>query len=213
MSENTDLQVSALNRSFVGFIARRPVVALVIGLVAVLALLPGLGKLTADFTHTGFFHSDDPKLKAFEAFERRFGNDDAVSLVVHSPSGIFDTDTITLLQQLTESLWLAPDVIRVDSLTNFNWVHGQDDDIVIEPLIPAKFTPALLAERKAVALSHETLPRFLVNREGTVAVVGGRMRPGLDGTSDIARIAHFLNDLVARSERTDHKSTSWVARH
>jgi len=205
MSDPTALQVSALNRRFVGFIARRPVVALVIGLVAVLALLPGLGKLRADFTHTGFFHSDDPKLKAFEAFERRFGNDDAVSLVVHSPSGIFDTDSITLLQQLTAALWLAPDVIRVDSLTNFNWVHGQDDDIVIEPLIPATFTPALLAERKIIALTHETLPRFLVNTEGTVAVVGGRMRPGLDGTSDIARISHFLNDLVARSGRTDHK--------
>ena len=33
-------------------------------------------------------------------------------------------------------MWLLPEVIRVDSLTNYNWVHAEGDDIIVEPLIP-----------------------------------------------------------------------------
>ena len=75
---------------------------------------------------------DDPLLVQFNAFERRFGNDDAVVIAVHSPSGVFDADTAGLLNELTAGLWQVPEVIRVDSLANFNWVHAAGDDIMVD---------------------------------------------------------------------------------
>ena len=96
----------------------------------------------------------------FDAFERRFGNDDAVVVAVHSPSGIFDLDSATLLRELTERMWQVPEVIRVDSLSNYNWVHANGDDIVVEPLLPAVLTPELLAERKAGGAGPRDDPRL-----------------------------------------------------
>ena len=121
-------------------------------------------QLHADFTHKGFFWADDPKLLRLDAFERRFGNDDMVVLAVQSPSGIFDLETAALVQELTRKMWQVPEVIRVESIANFNWVHSQDDDIVIEPLLPEALTPEILAQRKQVALSHETLPNYLIDQ-------------------------------------------------
>jgi hypothetical protein len=201
---SAELKVSRVNRAVVGFIARRPGVALLLGLLIVGALVPGMGKLEADFTHRGFFWEQDPKIKAFDAFERRFGNDDMVSLTVHSPSGIFDLESAALLRELTTKMWQIPEVIRVDSLSNFSWVHGKDDDIVIEPLLPEELTPQLLAERKAIALGHETLPNYLVSKDGNTAVVNARIRPAFEQGARPQAITVATRKLVAELTRGDH---------
>ncbi len=198
--------VSRLNRALVGFIARRPGLAIAAGLLTVLVLAPGLGKLEADFTHRGFFWDDDPKIRAFDAFQRRFGNDDIVSLTMHSPSGIFDQDSVKLLRELTERMWMVPEVIRVDTLINFNWVHPVGDDILIEPLLPEGLTDAQLAERKRVALEHETLPGYLVSRDGNTAVVNARIKPGFEKSSDARGIVLATRAIVAKLQgRGDHR--------
>ena len=143
-------------------IANNPWKSLAIGIALVLGLAPGLGRVTANFTHTAFFTDDDPLLQQFNAFERQFGNDDAIVVVVDSPSGIFDVDSARLLQELTERMWRVPEVIRVDSLANFQWVHAAEGDIEVEPLIPddVPLTAELLRERKRIALGQASGRHF-----------------------------------------------------
>ncbi len=204
MSTSAPLQVTAVNRRFVGFIASKPWVAIALGLALVAGLAGGLRHLHADFTHKGFFWADDPKLLRLDAFERRFGNDDVVLLAVESPSGIFDLESATLIQEMTRKMWQVPEVIRVDSIANFNWVHGQGDDILVEPLLPATLTPEILAQRKQVALSHESLPNYLVSRDGKVTVIMGRIKPGLEAPPDAPRITRAVRQIARESEGGDH---------
>ncbi len=201
----TEMKVTAFNRRFVGFIAKRPVVAILLSLAVIVGLAAGLPHLRADFTHTGFFWEKDPHLVRFEAFERRFGNDDQILLAVESPSGIFDVDSAKLIRELTDKMWQVPDVIRVESLANFNWVHAKDDDIIIEPLFPAELTPEVLAQRKAVTLAHETLPGYLVDKSATVTVIMGRIKPGIEYTPNPRVITQAVRKLAAEAQRTDHK--------
>lgn len=209
--DSPDMHVTAFNRRFVGFIAGRPFAAIAIAVALLVFAGVGLGKLRADFTHKGFFWEDDPKLARFEAFEKRFGNDDMILLAVHSPSGIFDVDSITLIQQLTDKMWQVPEVIRVESLTNFNWVHSKDDDIVIEPFLPTSpsspgaLTPELLAQRRQIALAHETLPNYLISKDANTTVVMGRIKPGLDVPPDSRVITTAVRQLAAEAKRTDHE--------
>ena len=90
MGHLEELRVSRFNGWLVATIARHPWGAIALGVALLVALGPGLLRLQTDFTHTGFFNLDDPKLKKFEAFEKRFGNDDTVVIAVHSPSGVYD---------------------------------------------------------------------------------------------------------------------------
>jgi uncharacterized protein len=204
MSTSAPLKVTAVNRAFVGFIARRPWVAIALGLALVVGLAAGMKHLRADFTHKGFFWADDPKLLALDAFERRFGNDDAVLIAVQSPSGIFDLESAALIQEITAKMWQVPEVIRVESIANFNWVHSQNDDILIEPLLPEALTPEILAQRKQVAVTHETLPNYLINHDATVTVVMGRIKPGLDAPPDAPKITRAVRQIARESQRGDH---------
>lgn len=199
------MKVTAFNRGFVGFIAKRPVIAILLGIALVVGAASGMKHLRADFTHAGFFWQGDPKLKRFEAFERQFGNDDMIMLAVHSPSGVFDMETATLVQRLTDKMWKVPEVIRVESLANFNWVHAKDDDIVIESLLPDVLTPEILEHRKKVALTHETLPKFLVSPDGQTTVVMGRIKPGLERPPNAPVITRAVRRIAEESKGGDHR--------
>jgi uncharacterized protein len=191
---------------FAGFITRRPGRALLLGLVCFGAIAAGLPRLKANFTHTAFFKGNDPALLRFEAFERKFGNDDAVVVVVHSPSGIFDVESATLLRELTARMWQVPEVIRVDSLANFQWVHAKGDEIEVEPLLPDQgpLTPQILSQRRAIALAHETIPDYLVSRDGNTALVYARIKPAFDKLADPAAITAETRKLAAEFRRGDH---------
>ena len=135
-------------------------------------LLPGLTKLDKDFGYRIWFAEDDPNIpRNFDRFERRFGNDDNAVIVMHSASGVFDYESASTLIDLTEKLWQIKDVIRVDSLANFNWTHAEDDDLIVEPILPddERLDDSFLRERKRIALSHETLPGYLVSPSGNTS--------------------------------------------
>ena len=121
-------------RAFVAFITTRPLLSLLLGAVLLALLVPGIQRLRAEFTYRVWFAEGDPLLATFDDFERRFGNDDSAIVIVHSPSGVFDVESATLLRALTERLWTAPEVIRVDSLA----IAPRADMTLVTP--PAKAT-------------------------------------------------------------------------
>ncbi|MFO1431947.1 MAG: MMPL family transporter [Candidatus Competibacteraceae bacterium] len=177
-------------------------------LVIVLAALTAAGMrwLTPDFTYRGYFKPTDPLRVQVEELQRRFGNDDAVVLLVHSPSGVFDRETANLLLDLTKRMWQVPEVIRVESLSNYRWVHAAGDDIVVEPLIPDKvpLTDEILKERKAVALNHEVIPGFLVSKDAKTALVIGYVKPSLEKSADPQPVVQAVRKIITEVAGGDH---------
>jgi predicted RND superfamily exporter protein len=95
-----------------------------------------------------------------------------------------------------------PEGIRVDSLTNYQRVFAENDDIIVEPLVApsADLTPAFLAERKGIALSHETLPGYLISADGTMSLLFGTLRPSGETPPDAAAVVAAAREMVARAE-------------
>src|SRR5262245_37030846 len=95
-------QDRSLGARVAAFIRRSPWLSIGIGLLLFASAAGGLARLRADFTYSGYFYPDDPWVVELESFERRFGNDDAVVVAVHSPSGIFDLESMAMLRTLTD---------------------------------------------------------------------------------------------------------------
>ena len=128
-------KIDSILDSVAYFVSFKPWQSLLLISLIMCLLLPGLTKLD-NFGYRIWFAEDDPNIKNFDRFERRFGNDDNAVIVMHSASGVFDYESASTLIDLTEKLWQTEDVIRVDSLANFNWTHAEDDDLIVEPILP-----------------------------------------------------------------------------
>lgn len=162
------------------------------------SLLPGLGKVESDFGYRIWFRESEPLLKRYDDFQAKFGNDDLVNIIIHSPSGIFDKQSIQVIKEATQELWLVPDVISVDSLTNYQWTSAEDDDITIEDFIPEEFNQEILNNKKKIALADKTLPDYLINRKATVTNIYAKIKPYFTGAPDDKLIIEKTRELIEK---------------
>ena len=165
---------------FARLVSDNPKRTLLVGFLVLTALFMGGGTLKTNMAYYIWFPKGDPRMEVLDKFEQRFGSDLTQILVVHSPSGVFDEDSAKLIIELTDKMWKQPDVVRVDSLSNFAWTRAVgEDEVVVEDLLPKdkELTPELLAERKKAALEHDVLPGFLVSKDGKSTVIVGWLRP------------------------------------
>ncbi|MCP4148194.1 MAG: hypothetical protein GY757_10635, partial [bacterium] len=116
MTKYTEDSKKSIAGRIAEFVTQKPLLSLGLALLFIALFIPGLQKVQADFGYRIWFNDTDPLLKAYDSFERRFGNDETVAVLVHSPSGIFDKESVKIVQDLTRDFWLVPEIIRVDSL-------------------------------------------------------------------------------------------------
>lgn len=126
---------------------------LTLGILAVLTVVFGLSlsgiRLDHDFEK--FFPTDDPELDRYEAFRKRFGNDNDFLLIgMASSSGVFELDLLRKVDALADSLAGLEDVTSVTSPTD---------------LMDLRITPVGVFE----------VPWLRLEEEGTLAIDSARI--------------------------------------
>lgn len=187
-------QISAL-------IVEHPKKLLIFSFFFIAAFLPGLAMFNEKYDVRIWFMETDPEIKKLNAFERHFGNDENLVFALHSPSGIFDEESMKILYELSEKAWLIPEVLRVDSLTNYSDTYGEGDEIFVEPFIKeGEWDQDYLKERQERALAHRVLPDYLISKDGKSAMVFARLVPTLEGSPNYERIVASARELIAELE-------------
>ncbi|WP_347331197.1 efflux RND transporter permease subunit [Marinimicrobium locisalis] len=189
------------------FVVHHPVKSILLALLLSLTAIAGVRNLEADFTYRAFFSEGNPLREEVEAFERQFSNDDTAVLMVRSPSGIFDPESARLVVELTEAMWALPEVVRVDSVSNYRWVHAANDEIVVEPLIPeqGQLSQKMLDQRREVALNHEIIPDYLLSQDGTTTMIVATVRNAQDTAVDPEPVISGVRDLIEQHQSGDHE--------
>ncbi|RAP28298.1 hypothetical protein DID78_05215 [Candidatus Marinamargulisbacteria bacterium SCGC AG-343-D04] len=190
------------------FLVRSPVKALLLGVFFCCVVSFGISKLQIDFGYRTWFTEDNPKLQIFDQFERTFGSDEKAILAVHSPSGIFDDDSLRLIGQLTEDLWKVPDVIRVDSITNYQWVYSEEDEVFVEDFIFPDVVEdeAFLQLRRDLAIKDSTMEGYLINQQGDTSIIYVSLKPQLVKKVDYQKVSQAMYSLIEKyAAQTDHE--------
>ncbi|MFD2179982.1 efflux RND transporter permease subunit [Veronia pacifica] len=125
-----------------------------------------------------FFEQDDPKMLAYQNETATYSNADGLIIVLSPADGnIFTKKNLSLIRELTESAWLIPYSNRVSSVTNYQHTSAEDDDLVVEDLVP-DYRP-LNAKRidyiRRIALSQPEVSGALVSVRGDVAAISVSM--------------------------------------
>ncbi|MYB33874.1 MAG: MMPL family transporter [Gammaproteobacteria bacterium] len=155
------------------FIMTRQWLTILVSLLVMLTLGAGIMNLVlVDVDVRNHFSSDNPNIIALEELEETYALSDVALVAVAPQDGtIFNREAIVAIDELSEQLWRTPYATRVDSITNYSYSEGFEDELVVEPLIndPATLSGADLERIEKIALeTEETAGRF-VSRNGRVA--------------------------------------------
>ncbi|CAA6809827.1 MAG: Predicted exporter of the RND superfamily, partial [uncultured Sulfurovum sp.] len=177
---------------------------IVIGVpLIILALASNLKHVEMDGSYRIWFGEDSKTLTDYDKFRKTFGNDDGVVIVFKDEEGIFTKKALQSIDNITEALWKTKYIARVDSLTNYQYVHAgveDPDDIIVEDFIKdiKGATAEYLAERKAIATSDPLVVDSFISKDGTTTMISARLTPKVNDESDKSlEIMEYIDAILA----------------
>tara|TARA_R110002110_G_scaffold195770_1_gene405425 strand:- start:26784 stop:29099 length:2316 start_codon:yes stop_codon:yes gene_type:complete len=141
---------------------------------AIIALAYGGSTLRFSTDYRMFFSEQNSHLQAFEELQNTYTkNDNLIFILTPNNGDLFTRENLQAVQWLTKQSWLLPYTIRVDSVTNFQNIEAQADDLFVGDLIPDTFdfSSEELAKKKEIAITELLLVKRLISEKAHVAGV------------------------------------------
>jgi predicted RND superfamily exporter protein len=207
MTIQTDIQnldKQKIPRAFAGFVVANPRKLLFLFFLILAAGAPFLFQIKTGWSQRVWFDKDHELIKQMDQFEKFFGSDEYVSIVIHQKNGIYNRETLKLIKDITEEMWTVSEIIRVESLTNVNIIRGEDEDILINPLVPSDYsgTQAEIELIKKNAYENRDVTRFYVNDASTLAIINAGVRPTFEKEARYEVVINEAKELVKKYRGT-----------
>jgi len=193
-------------KSYINFLHKfRWLIAFAVPLLVVL-ISGALKNVEMDGSYRIWFAEDSKTLTDYDNFRKTFGNDDGVVIVFKDENGIFTKKALASIDRITQALWKTKYIARVDSLTNYQYVHSnpaEPDDIVVEDFIKDidKATPQYLLGRKEIATSDPLVVDAFISKDGTTTMISARLTPKVNDDSDKSMIIMDSLEKILAPER------------
>lgn len=158
-----------MNRSF-SWVLMHPRLVSIMSLAMFCLGLLGFTSFTFTTDYRYFFSEDNPQLKVFNDFQARYGKGDSIFVVIKPDTNtVFDRKALALVERFTEEAWKTPYSTRVDSLSNFQYISVNGDDILVEPLFQDSLdlSEEELKRKKLFALSEPALEGYLISEDAS----------------------------------------------
>ena len=178
---------------------------LLFGLVFAVFASSGLVHLRFSNDYKVYFDSDNPQLLAYEALQRTYTKYNSVLFVIEPASGkVFTPETLQAVSVITDAGWLLPWSGRVDSLANYQYIHAQGDELIVEPLYAdaTQLSSSELQTIRGIVLSEADLVQRLISKEGKVTAVNVIFHlPNQDPIAEVAKVEHAAREMAQKIEQ------------
>ncbi len=194
-----------MKQKILNIIYKNPKTTLITFTLLVLASIPGFLYLKLNFSYSVWYNADDPLMLRYKEFEKRFGNDAGLVIGIHNPKGILNNKSLLLVNKITNDLWETPDIIRVDSLANYDFVQSENDEITVLPLAERfegeSFSDNEIKDLSEKIINDKLLKDYLIDENFTTTLLIAQLRPEFDETPDYKFLTKHLKEFIAKYEK------------
>ena len=146
------------------------IIALVV--VAVGFFSSFLPTLQLDMSTQSYLRKDDPARVTYNRFQREFGRDDRIILVIHARSHVISEGVLRKVQQIHEQAQALPQVAKVDSLINARLTLGRGDELIVRDLLEEWPTsPQDFQQLRKLVESRELIRDNYLSNDGLSTIV------------------------------------------
>ena len=193
-------------KKFVDLIIKlRWIIAIVIPIITILFALQ-FKHIQFDGSYRIWFGENSQTLKQYDEFRDIFGNDDAIIIVFHDEDGVLNKKALGVIDRLTEKLWQTKYIARVDSLTNYQYIHADEeypDDILVENFIEdyRSLSPQELKEKEKIAVDETMLVGKIISKDAKTTMIVGRLVPKASTTLGSSKFIKNAVDGYLKAEK------------
>ncbi|MFK7854955.1 MAG: RND family transporter [Granulosicoccus sp.] len=156
---------------YAAWIVRYRWLVIALTIITTLALAAGGKNLAFTNDYRVFFSDENPQLLAFEELQESYTKSDNILIMLEPKSGdVFTSDALAAIQDMTERAWQVPYSIRVDSITNYQHMDAEEDDLIVADLVEEleQLTTNDLENIRKIALAQPTIVKKLLSPNSQV---------------------------------------------
>ena len=163
-----------------------------------------------------WFDKDSKVISDYDDFRQIFGNDDVITIMFednNATHGVFNKKALNVVDRITQALWQTKYIARVDSITNFQYVHTDKeypDEVVVENFFEdEEYINALsseqLLEKKEQALQEEIIEGKIISKDAKTTMIVARLTPkaGDDPAVPIV-LPQLVKDILAQEAKSGY---------
>lgn len=176
------MKIERINERFGAFVERLLRVRwwVLVAFAAVMALsVTGVKQLVVETSFDDYFIEGDPMLVKTDEFKSHFGNDYFVGVLTQCDDHFTPENLETLRALSNELLDSLSYVDKITSLTDIEFLVGNDEGMAIEQIVPEEIpqNKAGMDSIRARAYSKPDVARKLISKGGTLSWIVIKLRP------------------------------------
>ncbi len=140
-------------------------------MVALLSI--SLKNIAYEGSYRIWFDKDSSIIKDYDKFRSVFGGDDAFIVAFKDENGIFNQKAVEVILDLTEKFKQIDGVTQVNSLTNYQYISSQEDDVYVEDFISSVDDD--LKAKQEIALSDRLILNQLISPDGKTTMIAVKL--------------------------------------
>lgn len=178
---------------------------LIVFITIVVALLSiSLKDLAYEGSYKIWFDKESKILMDYENFRTTFSGDDTFIVAFKDENGVFNKKAIKTILHLTQKFKMIDGVSRVDSLTNYQYISSEDDDIIVEDFI---YESKDLDTKRALALKDKLILHQLISEDTKTTMLAIRLSNsvGVNEEVNIYVMEQIQNVLKKIEQKSNYK--------
>ncbi len=178
---------------------------IIIGITLFVALLSlSLKNLAFEGSYKIWFDKDSKIIKDYEAFRSRFSGDDTFIVAFRDERGIFNPHAVSTILELTQKFQKLEGVRKVESLSNYQYISSEDDDIIVEDFL---YGDENLTQKSSLALKDKLILNQLISKDAKTTMLALSLsdKLGSDEAVNIAVFQKLQKILKEASQKSGYK--------
>lgn len=177
------------------YLVNNPKKILTFSLVLISLLALGIKDLQPSFNHKAWFNQNDPAVAKYDSFSQIFGNDDFITIVIKTKDSALSDKNLNLIKDITEQAAKVPNVLRVESLSNYEFIETVGDQINILPFLELTGDSGL-TQRIEKAKSDKELWGTLISEDQRTTLVNIRIQEMEQGAQAYENAEKVVKEIV-----------------
>ena len=152
-----------------------------------------------------WFADDSKILKDYDNFRTVFGNDQAITVTFKNDNGVINKESLGVIQRITNKFWETEYIARVDSITNYQYVHSDSeypDEVIVEDFIDEieLLDEKTLKEKERLLLKEDAILNRLISSDAKTTTIVARLSPNAGESPEVSLRLKALTEAIIQPE-------------
>ncbi len=189
-------------KRYIEFLDKYKVKLIVIVTLIVMTLSISIKDISFEGSYRIWFNKDSKIIKDYDNFRETFSGDDTfvISFKDQNNDGIFNKKAIDTILKLTDEFKMIDGVQKVNTITNYQYISNEDDDIIIEDFI---YDFDNLALKKELALKDKLILNQLISKDGKTTMIAVKLSSSIGANEEVnIFVMKKLENIISQYENS-----------